>query len=176
MKKTWTILKKAIGKQSNKKNFPQSFQVGQKKISNQKEIADSFNNLFSKIGKTTSENVPKVPNDFEDYLTFPNLNSIFLEPVNNEQIKKVIVTLKPKMSFGHDDISTKIVKIASEHILRPLIHIINRSLDSGVVPGQFKMAKVIPIFKAGYPEQNYRPVSLLPVFSKIYDKNHVQKN
>ena len=72
MKKTWTILKKAIGKQSNKKNFPQSFQVGKKKKSNPKEIADSFNNLFSKIGKTTSENVPKVPNNFEDYLKFPN--------------------------------------------------------------------------------------------------------
>ena len=70
MKKTWTILKKAIGKQSNKKNFPQSFQVGQKKISNPKEIADSFNNFFSKIGKATSENVPKVPNNFEDYLKF----------------------------------------------------------------------------------------------------------
>ena len=172
MKKTWTILKKAIGKQSNKKNFPQSFQVGQKKISNPKEIADSFNNFFSKIGKTTSENVPKVPNNFEDYLKFPKLNSIFIEPVNKEQIKKVIDTLKPKMSFGHDDIPTKVVKIASEHILRPLTHIINQSLDSGVVPGQLKMAKVIPIFKAGDPEQlqNYRPVSLLPIFSKIYEK------
>ena len=95
-----------------------------------------------------------------------------MEPVNKEQIKKVIDTLKPKMSFGHDDIPTKIVKIASEHILRPLTHIINQSLDSGVVPGQLKMAKVIPIFKAGDPEQlqNYRPVSLLPVFSKIYEK------
>ena len=92
--------------------------------------------------------------------------------MNKEQIKKVIDTLKPKMSFGHDDIPTKIVKIASEHILRPLTHIINQSLDSGVVPGQFKMAKVISIFKAGDPEQlqNYRPVSLLPVFSKIYEK------
>ena len=75
MKNTWTILKKAIGKHSNKKKFPQSFQVDQKK-SNTKEIADSFYNFFSKIGKTTSENVPRVPNNFEDYIKFPNLNSI----------------------------------------------------------------------------------------------------
>ena len=97
--------------------------------------------------------------------------------MNKEQIKKVIDTLKPKMSFGHDDIPTKIVKIASEHILRPLTHIINRSLDSGVVPGQLKMAKVIPIFKAGDPEQlqNYRPVSLLPAFAKIYEKIKFKK-
>ena len=125
-------------------------------------LADSFNIFFSKMGKTTSENVPKVPNNFEDYLKFPNLNSIFLEPVNKEEIKTVIDTLKPKISFGHDDIPTKIVKIASGHILRPLTHIINRSLDNDIIPGQLKMAKVIPIFKAGDPEQlpNYRPVNL----------------
>ena len=57
-------------------------------------------------------------------------------------------------------------------ICRPLTHFINLSIISGVVPGQLKIARVIPLFKSGDKSifTNYRPVSVLPAFSKILEK------
>ena len=64
----------------------------------------------------------------------------------------------------------------STFIALPLTHIINTSLVTGVVPSKFKIAKVIPIFKAGQCDDmyNYRPISILPSLSKIMEKNHCQ--
>ena len=76
------------------------------------------------------------------------------------------------MSFGHDDIPTKIVKIASEHILRPLTHIINQSLDSGVVPGQLKMRRLYRYSRPAI-RNNYKiiaPSVCYLYFLKIYEK------
>ena len=72
--------------------------------------------------------------------------------------------MKPKTSHGHDNISTKLLKETIDLILIPLTHIINQSFTSGIVPGNMKIAKIIPIFKSGNQEimNNYRPISLLP--------------
>ena len=55
MKQTWSTLKEAIGKQNNKLNFPQSFNIDNKNVSNRSEIAEQFNKYFSKIGASTSK-------------------------------------------------------------------------------------------------------------------------
>ena len=80
--------------------------------------------------------------------------------------------MKPKTSQGHDNISTKLLKETIDLILIPLTHIINQSFTSGIVPGNMKIAKIIPIFKSGNQEimNNYRPISLLPAFSKLLEK------
>jgi len=59
MKNTWSVLKQAIGKRNDKSNWPQTFKIDNKYISGETEITNSFNKYFSKIGKTTSENVQK---------------------------------------------------------------------------------------------------------------------
>jgi hypothetical protein len=102
----------------------------------------------------------------------PVANSIFLEPVDSSKILEIVRNLKPKTSFGHDEISTKIIKESILNILMPLTHIINISLNQGIVPKQLKTAKVIPIYKASERDKmnNYRPISLLPAFSKILEK------
>ena len=80
--------------------------------------------------------------------------------------------IKLKSSTGHDKLSNKLVKEIIQPIARPLTHIFNLSLSTGVVPDIFKLAKVIPIFKTGDKcnPNNYRPISLLPAFSKILEK------
>jgi hypothetical protein len=57
-------------------------------------------------------------------------------------------------------------------LVSPLSILINMSIASGIVPSALKMAKVIPIHKAGDKDDygNYRPISILPTFSKIYEK------
>ena len=58
------------------------------------------------------------------------------------------------------------------YLTLPLSHIINLSLISGIVPDQLKISRVIPLFKSGNKSSfsNYRPVSVLPAFSKIFEK------
>ena len=74
-------------------------------------------------------------------------------------------------SKGYDGIDMCLVKKIIPHILAPLRHICNLSLEQGVFPDDMKIAKVIPLFKAG-DDQNFsnnRPISLLPQFSKILE-------
>ena len=104
-------------------------------------------------------------------------------PTNAEEITNIITLLKPKTSTGHDRISPKIIKqlysrksnenITARGIIPPLVHIVNLSISTGVVPKAMKIAKVIPIFKnsgSSSETKNYRPVSLLPVLSKILER------
>ena len=59
---------------------------------------------------------------------------------------------------------------------RPLIHIFNGSLQNGTFPDELKIARVTPLLKNGSDSdlRNYRPISVLPCFSQIPEKNHVQ--
>jgi hypothetical protein len=172
MKKSWTILKQAIGKYKDKSNFPQEFCIDQKPVSNKLQIANSFNEYFSKIGAETSNNVPKTNKTFTEFMPDPLPNSMFLEPVSTSTVITTSRKLKSKSSSGHDGISTKLLKETIDVINIPITHIINRSFETGIVPSGMKIAKVIPIFKANDKclLNNYRPVSLLPAFSKLLEK------
>ncbi len=93
-------------------------------------------------------------------------------PVNSMDVLNLTKKLKPKSSFGHDNISNKLLKDTIGNVLEPITHIINQSLLKGIVPEEMKVAKVIPIHKSSDPTimKNYRPVSLLPAFSKLLEK------
>ena len=85
---------------------------------------------------------------------------------------KIIAKFNQNKSPGHDDIGNMIVKKVATEISKPLSTIFNCSLKTGVVPEQLKIAKVIPIYKKEDVEvfSNYRPVSVLPCFSKILER------
>ena len=93
-------------------------------------------------------------------------------PTDENEINSVIKIMKPKCSSGHDSLSAKLVCQTAGFILIPLTHIINISLLYGVVPSAMKLAKITPIFKSGDTSivGNYRPISLLPTFSKILER------
>ena len=86
-------------------------------------------------------------------------------------MRKTINDLSLKNSCGYDSISSKLLKCISEFLEEPLRLIINHSLCSGIFPDMLKIAKVIPLFKKGDQHllDNYRPISLLPVISKIFE-------
>ena len=88
------------------------------------------------------------------------------------EVKRVITELKSKHSYGIDGISIRIFKLCPGNIALILAHIFNLSLSEGVFLKAFKQVKVIPVFKKGstYDVNNYRPISLLPVMSKILEK------
>ena len=89
-----------------------------------------------------------------------------------KEIYKILVSLRPKKSSGHDNISTYFLKKISQTISYPISILINKSFTEGIVPESLKIAKVIPIHKGKERESfsNYRPISILPSLSKILEK------
>ena len=85
--------------------------------------------------------------------------------------------LKPKLNNKHDDIPHKLLKLPIDSILLPITRIVNRSFSTGIFPNQLKVAKVLPIHKSSNPNEliNYRPISLLPAFSKLVEKIMLNK-
>ena len=76
-------------------------------------------------------------------------NNMYLEPIESQVELEAAIKLKAKLSSGHDNISTKLIKETINQTLQPITHIINISFTAGVVPHDMKIAKVMPIFKAG---------------------------
>ena len=97
---------------------------------------------------------------------------MFFYSITESEIINVLSNLKPTKSSGFDKISSFVIKQVVCYIVTPLRHIFNLSLSSGIVPGKLKIGKVVPVFKKGDPHSfnNYRPITLLPSFSKILEK------
>ena len=94
---------------------------------------------------------------------------MYVKPIVELDIAKIIDKFNPNKNVGYDNIGNFIIKKIKTEILKPLTQIFNLSLSSGVVPEKLTVAKVIPIYKKDDSAlfSNYRPVSLLPCFSKI---------
>ena len=92
-------------------------------------------------------------------------------PIIQNDVINVIRNLKANSPVW-DSIPAVVVKATYQCFMEPLTHILNLSVMYGVFPSELKLAKVIPLFKANDPMlfSNYRPVSVLPVFSKILER------
>lgn len=95
-----------------------------------------------------------------------------IEPVTEQEIMNIINSLKNENSCGVDDISLFVLKHISDHVVCSLVYLINQSFYQGCFPDVFKIARVIPLFKKGCPENidNYRQISILSTLSKIIEK------
>ena len=156
----------------DKEQIPDFFRENDNVIKDYLDIANGFNAFFSKIGKNLAEKIPTTNENFEQFLSNRNETSFNFSKISEMDILKICKILKPKSSAGSDCISTKLLKEIAPLILTPLHHLINLSLETGFVPKQFKIAKVVPIFKSGdkHDYNNYRPISLLSSFSKLMEK------
>ena len=92
--------------------------------------------------------------------------------VTDDDILKIIAKLDLDKVHGHDKISIRMIKIFSASICKPLRLILNYFIDNGIYPCELKKANAVPIHKKGDKQtlKNYRPVSLLPICSKIFER------
>ena len=139
-----------------------------------KAIADEFRKYFSSIGKTCAQRIPKSQESISHYLSKIKREnkSIYLTPVTNTEVDRLIRNLQPKPSSGHDGISNRLLKGLRESIVEPLQIVINKSLCEGIFPSDMKKADVSALHKANdrSEKSNYRPISLLLTLSKILEK------
>lgn len=105
-------------------------------------------------------------------MSFFIARSMFVEPVLEHDLIRVIKSLKNGKAPGLDGISSVLIKKIYTKILSVLLFIVNFSFEVGVFPEKMKEALVIPIHKKHTPSDcnNYRPISLLSSFSKMFEK------
>ena len=170
--KLWTHVKEIINKNKSNNNKTTKYIISNgKTVTDSQVISDTFNTFFTNIGLNLSNNIPKVNISPTSYIHHQVTNTIFLNEVSVNEVQTVIQNLK-ESSPGWDNIAPKIIKMTYEHFILPLTYIIHLSLTNGVFPGDLKIAKIIPLYKAKEKHvlNNYRPVSVLPVFSKIIER------
>ena len=170
-KKTWLQINDILGKNKNN-TLPSNMYFENTQCHTRQEIVESFNSYFVNIGKNISRDIPDVNNSFNEYLKDKNDSTLFLKPTSVFEIIKYSNILKPHKASGPDDISPRVVKESIHSIVDPLCDIFNKSISSGIIPDRLKIAKIIPIYKKNDKEniQNYRPIALLPIFSKLFEK------
>ena len=94
---------------------------------------------------------------------------LFLNPTNELQLKSIVNDLAATKRPGYDDISLKVITAVIDSIHLPLCDIFNKSMQTDCFPNNLKIAKVIRIYDKTLVN-NYRPISVLPVLSKVLEK------
>ena len=107
-----------------------------------------------------------------NYMPANIAENFFLQPITAHEIKLEILKSNPRKSPGDDNIGAKIIQICPDVFAENFAKIYNNSITRGDYPDQMKIAKVIALFKKGekFLPKNYRPISLLWMFNKIFEK------
>ena len=140
--------------------------------SDSSKMSNIFNDSHVNVADGITKTIPLTPKSPLDYLSDRICSSLFLTPVTSIEVNDLINILNPSKSVGPNSIPIKLLKIIGCSVSPLLALLVNQSFQSGIFPDKLKIAKVISIFKKGNPElpSNHRPISLLPIFSKLFEK------
>ena len=171
-KKTWEVINAIRGK--SKKSMRPQFKIDGVRVTERRIIANKFNQYFASIASKMNENnesgirlepLPK----FTDFISKQNSKSIYMSECTEDEISKIISELQNGKA---SDFPIHVIKKLS-HILSPVLkHHYNFLMNKGHFPTILKIGKISPIYKKDDEEllENYRPVSTLPIFGKIFEK------
>jgi hypothetical protein len=174
-KVTWNIINTITNKKTSYNNDPPNIN-GNSSTS----IANAFNTYFISVADNllNKKFLKTDTTNNDDPMRYLRQNikrcqsQIKLYNTTTYEINKIINSQKNKTSHGYDGISDKILKASAPFIISPLTYIFNKVLSTGVFPDRLKYSEVQQLFKKGEKTEitNYRPISLLPSFSKIIEK------
>ena len=172
LKKSWETINSLTNsnKKCNKKN-PTPLLVNGVVTNDSKTKANAFNSFFASVASKLDDALPPPSTDPLSYLSGNYPNSMVMTPVGLAEVMAVIKSLKNKKT-SVQEFSVKIIK-ENSHLLAPALKILfNQSISHGIFPSKLKIATIIPLHKANskLDQNNYRPISLLSIFSKIFEK------
>ena len=177
LKKTWALINELRGKSKTK--IKASFIIDGKLIKDKRQISNGFNEFFSSVARKLNaklnsstlarSNSTICDDDFTMYLRNRVSSSIFLSPCTSSEIEYKI------KEFENDkasDISVTLLKKCAPFISWHLSSFYNKFMECGTFPQVLKVGKVTPVFKKGNSQifDNYRPISMLPIFGKLLEK------
>ncbi|XP_071956846.1 uncharacterized protein [Antedon mediterranea] len=167
-KKLWKGLKDILP--SNKStNISGNFIINSNNVSDTTLIANAFNNFFinvaSGLGPDTNENIDPCV-----YTNQTNLRDFNFQEIKEEHVLSELSNIIPGKSAGPDGIDGRLLRLTAPVIARPLTYILNLSVTSSTFPSLWKISHVYLLFKSKNELSNYRPISVLPICSKILEK------
>lgn len=174
-KKLWQTIKKVCHSQISNNSANELTSL----LNSPKESLNVCNEHFATVGQNLAVNILSKLSETQSSLasklrlnSATSANSFFFHPTDANEIGKIISSLKSDSAPGPDSARPLFIKEIRDVILEPLTYIFNLSLVSGCFPDRWKLAQVTPIYKNGRKDDpnNYRPISLLSVFSKILEK------
>ena len=150
--------------------MPDKFNIDDDMVTEKLEIALNCNNFYVNIGKFLSSDIPTNSGDPLSYKVSRSRFN-FLGKLDESEIINICKDMKD-CSSGWGQILPRVVKSTYQNFIVPITHVMNLSIINGVVPNELKVAKVVPIYKSDDRRliNNYRPVSVLPCYSKIHEK------
>ena len=177
----WKIMKEITGKIKVLDNtFPIKIVINKKEIFDKKNIANEFNSYFTNVGSNLAAKIPHSEKHFSDYLS-QSQNILSEEQLTMDEFREAFQAIKRNKACGFDEISSNVIRSSYDELVTPLFHICKLSLEYGCFPNKMKIANIKPLFKTGEHEllSNYRPISILPAFSKLLERimyNRVYKH
>lgn len=172
--KFWKKIK-SIFPVKNKESCSKSFLVNDNLTSDPDTIANGFCSFFTNIANKIKSKAIML----KDFVwSKPNkrlpktYNTFHIKPVTTSEVNILLRKLHKNKSCGIDELPPRFLKDIAPVIAEPLTHIINVSFKTGIIPTDWKTSKITPVFKSGSKQSmdNYRPISILPICSKIFEK------
>ena len=153
-----------------------SLKINNQMVENPKDIADEFNQYFVKVASKIKE--PIVPCEFDKLQQFcnakiPSDTHFSIPKISHEKVEKFLRNINLTKATGSDNIGPRLLKIAAPFISDSITYICNQSIINSIFPDKWKEGKVRPLHKNGPRDDtnNYRPISVLPVISKLLEKH-----
>ena len=143
-----------------------------------KETSRIFKNFYENLAQSLVDKLPPAPNKYNNettnlYYDRMNINNSFkLEEVDTEQIYNILRQTNEHKAPGIDKLSGVFIKDGAELLAKPVSELINLSIVSSTFPDPCAIAKLKALYKKGskLDPKNYRPISLLPLLSKTFEK------
>ena len=170
--KTWQIINEVTNRKVKSNIIADEIAFDGNTFVGKTEIAKGFNDFFTDIGPSLAGKIQHSDQTHASYLPPKQPYKFGVSQINKWELDKIVKSIQNKSSSGYDGMSNKLLKEIYDSIHAPLLHVINLSITKGVFPDEWKIAKIVPIYKKGSKNEgtNYRPVSLLPTLSKIIEK------
>lgn len=172
VKELWQVINKIANRNPVLVNSSELLNISSTPI----EASNTVNRYFASVGKTlalkiTANSTRNWPTLDSTFLTQSPVSSFSILETDLNEVISIINSLKLSNTAGQDHISTRIIKDNKIIFAGLMVHICNLALNSGRFPKAFKTSVIIPIHKSGPKDviSNYRPISLLPSFSKILE-------
>ena len=165
-KKMWKTLKELLpSKKGHVTTLPTTFK-------SDTELANGFNTHFTNIGSNMNDSSVYLDDNCKDDYVDNKHDKFTFDEITINQVIDELNAIPQKKAGGLDNVCTKLLKYGTKAIAPVLCNIFNICLKQGTVPDNLKVARVTPIFKNGDKDDlsNYRPISILPVCSKVLER------
>ena len=161
---------------------PKTFLIDGKAVKTQKEVANAQADFYEQKVNGIKDRIPRVRSDplfllkraFDRWIPVGRIPILKFEKVTEKEVLDIVKKFKKSHAFGRDKLDAATIKIGRIHLSKPIAYIVNLTIENSTFPRKWKIARILPVQKAkGLDLTNpstFRPISQLPVISKIAEK------